>query len=156
MGKPGRASGRRRGGCLGLVIGVVLVIVIVSISSSGSSSRSLPKGAWGKTIACLESDPLFLVTDANSSSAGSPNAHTTTVLITSQLHGYTLAEVEDAGSAAAARQVVNTNALLAPTQNYNTDGPIVWAWQEGGNTPHVLASSEDQDDITSCIESPGG
>lgn len=131
------------------------MIVIAAIASGGTSSKSLPKGKWGKTIACLESDPLLLVTDANSASAANPDRNTTAVSINSQLHGYQLATIEDAESPARARSVVRMNGLLAPTANYETDGPIVWAWTEGGDTPHVLASASDQATITSCIVPTG-
>ena len=127
------------------------MIVIAAVVSGGSKSKSLPTGAWGKTIACLEGHPLFGVTDANSSSAAAPNTHTTAVTISSQLHGYELATIENAGSPSKARALIRTNPFLAPTANYNTSGSIVWAWVEGGDNPHVLASGQDQTDITSCI-----
>jgi hypothetical protein len=144
--KPNR-RGTRRSRVLVLVL--VLGVVIVAIASGGSSrSGSLPKGAWGKVIACLENYPLVLVTDANSNSAASPNPRTTAVDVTSQLAGYRLASIQDAGTSAQADEVVRDNGLLAPSPNYQTSGPIVWAWIEGGDNPHILASASDQIDIT--------
>ena len=49
--------------------------------------------------------------------------------------------------------MVRNNGLLEPTKNYETDGPIVWAWNEGGDSPHILADGQNQLDITNCIQS---
>lgn len=62
--------------------------------------------------------------------------------------------IQKMSSATAAQNAVNTNALLAPEANYGTSGNIVWAFNEGGDSPHILASLDQQSIITDCIQSP--
>lgn len=143
---------KRRGGKARWIAAGIAVIVIVGILVGSGSS--LPPGAWGKTIKCLEGHPTFKVYDGGSSNASAPNSKTTSVDVWSNFGGYSLVTIQKMSSPAAAQNAVSTNALLAPKANYGTDGDIVWAFTEGGNSAHVLASLDQQGIITGCIQSP--
>jgi hypothetical protein len=148
---PGPSRRRRYAFTLGAL--GLLVLLIVFLPRSRATSASLPAGAWGRTIACLERDQTFRVVDARTGRV--PDARTRGVTVRSTIHPYPLADVRDAGSAAAAAAAVRHDRLHELSRSdYRTFGRIVWAYPEDGDPPHVSADLGDQRLIAFCVRTP--
>lgn len=144
----------RRG--LGVTVGLIallLVLTIVVPRGSTSKSTSLPSGTWGETIACLERDQDYRVTDAESEAV--PGAGTRAVTVTRRVHDVELAQVRDAGTVAGARALAGRSELGSSAADAHAAGAIAWAFSEGGTPAHVLANAGDRTLIDFCVEQPG-
>jgi hypothetical protein len=142
---------RRRGLTIGLFSLALLAVLIAVVPHHSNRSKAFPPGRWGQTIACLEHNALYEVTNP----AGTvPDPHTTSVQVTSRVHRTDLAQLRNAGSAASARAIARRHGLGTDATAYLTDGPIVWAFDEGGDPPHVLANPGDHTLVDFCARRP--
>lgn len=132
-----RPARRRRSGCLGVIAGVVLVIVIAAIlGSAGHTSNNLPPGKWGRVISCLQSHPLFSVSDAITGNA--PTRKTASVVVLGELNGHFLAYVGD--NALGADDLTGTQGIDVNLRS----GPIHYGFFE-------TADAQNKSDIAACV-----
>jgi hypothetical protein len=142
---------RRRGSLIGLFFLALLAVLIVVVPRHGNRSRTFPPGRWGNTIACLEHDATYKVLDP----AGAlPDAHTLAVMVQDRVRHTDLAQLRNAGSAARATAIAAHQGLGRDTTAYRTDGPIVWAFDIGGDPPHQFANAGDHSLVDFCARTP--
>ena len=131
----------------------LLLILIAVVPRSHSTSKSLPPGGWGRTIACLERNQSYRVTDART--GGTPDAATRGVRVRAAVRRLTLAELRNAGSPAAARHIARANGLHELSGSpYRVHGSIVWTYPEDGDPPRVSADAGDRTLIEFCVRTP--
>jgi hypothetical protein len=142
---------RRRGFSIGLFFLALLAVLIVVIPHHTNHSKTLPPGRWGDTIACLEHNATYNVLDR----AGTlPDVHTLAVTVQDHVRRTDLAQLLNAGSAARARAIAAHQSLGRATTAYRTDGPIVWAFELGGDPPHQFANAGDHSLVDFCARTP--
>jgi hypothetical protein len=135
-------------------VGVLVVLIVVQSLRTHRSSTPLPGGAWGRTIACLQRNTLFTVTDDRGRGEGPVNGHTTAIAVSSSVHRTLLAVAAHYATAAEARKGRSVNVLHAPRSDYRLSGQTVYAWIPGGDPPHLLSDSGERQLITSCVTAP--
>jgi hypothetical protein len=153
--EPGRwvRGSRRRQWTWTLGVLALLFVLIAVIPRSHTTSKSLPAGAWGRTIACLERNNGYQVTDTRT--GASPTSHTRAVRVRSTVRRVDLAVLGRAASPAAARHVARSNGLRElPGTPYRVWGSIVWTYPETGDPPRVSASAGDRTLIGFCVRTP--
>ena len=142
---------RRRGITIGIFFLALLAVLIAVVPHDRGRSKSLPAGHFGATIACLERNALFKVGDA---SGALPDAHTMLVQVQNRVKHTDLARLRDAGTPARARRIARAGGLGADVTQYLTAGPVVWAFEAGGNPPQMLANAGDRTLIDFCARTP--
>lgn len=155
-GDPRRSGWRRRMRRPWVPLGllVLLAVLIAVLPRHSLQSRTLPPGRWGATIRCLERNTSFRVSAFGTGRA--PERSTTTIAVArSNLGHRTLAELRQAASPAAAREVASANRFGEVARaDYRTDGRIVWAYVEGGTPPRLLANAGERALIDACVRNP--
>lgn len=131
----------------------LLLVLVAIVPRSHSTSTSLPSGSWGRTIACLERNQSYRVTDGRT--GGTPHEVTRDVRVRGTVRRVTLAELRNADSPAAARHIARTNGLgqLSGTP-YRVWRSIVWTYPQDGDPPRVSANSGDRTLIGFCVRTP--
>jgi hypothetical protein len=146
-----RPRRHRRGLKTGIFFLALLAVLIAVVPHHDGRSTSLPAGRFGATIACLERNALYMVSDA----AGAlPDAHTRLVQVQRKPGHTDLARLRDAGAAARARTIARARGFGGDATRYLSDGPIVWAFQAGGDPPHLFADAGDRTLIDFCVRTP--
>lgn len=152
-GGPWARGSRRRQWTWTLATLAVLLVLIILVPRSHTTSKSLPAGGWGRTLACLERNQGYRVTDTRT--GASPDSHTRAVRVRSVVRRLELAVLGHAASPAAARRVARANGLHElPGAPYRSWGSIVWAYTENGDPPRVSANAGDRTLIDFCVRTP--
>lgn len=129
-----------------LVCATTLVALgIVACGSSASSTTTattgtLPNGAWGKLVACLQGHPTFSVSTAGT--GGAVTAKTSAVVVLSQATGNTIAYVRDLNAGADG---------VTGTEGMNVDqiaGPAEYGYSTTASHGAIAA-------VATCVASSG-
>lgn len=126
----------------------VLALGVVACGSSSSSTSStattiaasLPSGAWGKLVGCLQGHPTFSVSTAGT--GGVVTAKTSAVVVLSQASGKTIAYVGDLNAGADG---------VTGTEGMNVDqiaGPVQYGYSTTASHSAVAA-------VAACVASSG-